>query len=104
MLKFTNIYWGAVLLAIVVITSLIYSESYFFPERVAAQERQQLEFQQQYWQEWVNKLPEAMIYFRDDRTQLCFGYIRGGSHQGGPAMAMVDCNTVPSELLIKPQN
>jgi len=37
----------------------------------------------------VTKIKNEMIYFKDERTGLCFAYYSDGSANGGPALTVV---------------
>ena len=39
-------------------------------------------------------------YIKDTRTDLCFAYYWGGAADGGPALATVSCEVIPSQLLM----
>lgn len=48
----------------------------------------------------VNRVKSGLIYFKDDRTGLCFAYYWGGDPNGGPALTVVPEEKV-AHLLIK---
>lgn len=56
---------------------------------------------QQMWQQRaVEEVRSRLIYFKDDRTGLCFAYYWGGAANGGPALTVVPEENV-KEFLIK---
>jgi len=54
-------------------------------------------------QRLVNDMVRDIVYIKDPRTGLCFAYKWGGAANGGPALAMVPCESIPEELLITAQ-
>ncbi len=57
-------------------------------------------------QEWnqrmqviVNDVVSRIQYIKDTRTGQCFAYYWGGLGDGGPALATVPCEAIPSQLL-----
>ncbi|MDP3769705.1 MAG: hypothetical protein U1A23_04915 [Candidatus Sungbacteria bacterium] len=49
----------------------------------------------------ANKMVRSIQYVKDARTDwpLCFAYYWGGGYDGGPALATVPCEAIPSHLL-----
>lgn len=47
----------------------------------------------------VNEVMEHLQYMKDTRTGICFAYYWGGAGNGGPALATVPCEAVPSGML-----
>lgn len=67
------------------------------PEEIAKLNQEQVKRQQQFT---VSQVKAALLYFKDDRTGLCFAYYWGGMANGGPALAVVPEEKV-EHLLVK---
>ena len=52
-----------------------------------------------YQQNALTEVVSGIQYVKDPRTGLCFAYYWGGMAQGGPALASVPCESVPTNLL-----
>jgi hypothetical protein len=48
----------------------------------------------------VNAVVSGIQYIKDTRTNFCFAYYWGGAANGGPALATVPCDAIPSELIM----
>ncbi len=48
----------------------------------------------------ANEVVAKTIYIRDPRVpNTCFAYHWGGAANGGPALAAIDCDKIPPDLL-----
>lgn len=47
----------------------------------------------------VKEIIYDILYIKDERTNICFAYHYDGQ---GPALATVQCENIPSEMLIIP--
>lgn len=50
-------------------------------------------------QQTASDVASAIVYIKDERTGLCFAYYWGGGVHGGPALATVPCEAIPTNLL-----
>lgn len=51
-------------------------------------------------QDTANDVVGSIQYIKDPRTGLCFAYFWGGNGlYGGPALATVPCEAIPTQLL-----
>jgi hypothetical protein len=50
-------------------------------------------------EENINNIANNLVYFTDDRTDLCFAYTWQGMASGGPGITAVPCASIPPELL-----
>lgn len=50
----------------------------------------------------INKHPIKIIYFKDDKVNLCYAYVWVGDHHGGPTMTNVPCESVEKYLDKRP--
>lgn len=60
------------------------------PEEVRRENQKQLQLE-------ANRIVENMGYIKDTRTGFCFAFHRG---TGGPSLATVPCQGIPSQLLV----
>lgn len=47
----------------------------------------------------ADEIVGKLHYIKDPRTGLCFAYYWGGTANGGPALANVPCEAIPTNLL-----
>ncbi len=50
-------------------------------------------------QEKANQVVSEIQYMKDPRTGVCFAYYYWEGYNGGPALATVPCDSIPSDLL-----
>lgn len=55
--------------------------------------------QKQRTQATVNEVIGSITYMKDPRTSICYAYYWGGTANGGPALAVVPSQSVPTNLL-----
>ncbi|MBI2473821.1 hypothetical protein HYV70_04695 [Candidatus Uhrbacteria bacterium] len=49
---------------------------------------------------FADQIVYQIQYLKDPRTNQCFAYFWDGAGNGGPAFTAVNCESIPTELLI----
>ena len=55
--------------------------------------------QHQETQQVVDNVVNSITYIKDPRTSICYAYYWGGMANGGPTLATVPENSIPTNLL-----
>jgi hypothetical protein len=69
------------------------------PKQELTQEVKRNQVDQDYCQRVANYTINSITYIKDPRTNLCYAYTSSGGMYGGPGLACVSCDSIPTGML-----